>query len=189
MSKIGNKPIILPAGVEVSSEGGEVEVKGPKGTLKRKLPEGLAIQVRDGSCLVKRQSDSRQARSLHGLFRTLLANMIEGTSKGFIKELELRGVGFKAEFDGSQLKLLVGFSHPVFVPVPADLNLTVEGLVIRIFGIDKEKVTSLAAVLRAVKPPDVYKGKGLRYLNEVVRLKPGKSVKGLTAGGEKGAAS
>ncbi|MFC2039289.1 50S ribosomal protein L6 [Chloroflexota bacterium] len=178
MSRIGKMPITVPEGVEVSIRGNEVRVKGPKGELSRSFSPAISISFSDNSLMVSRASDNRVHRSLHGLTRSLLANMVEGVSQGFQKDLELVGVGYRAQMVGGNLVLQVGFSHPVEFPPPSGISLVVVGANrISVQGIDKALVGEVAAKVRATRPPDSYKGKGVRYAGERIRLKPGKSGK------------
>ncbi len=178
MSRIGQMPIAVPQGVTVSVREGEVTVKGPKGELRHSINPDISITLKDNSLLVSRPSDSRLHRSLHGLTRSLVANMVEGVTKGFEKVLEVGGVGYRAEKVGDKLVLRIGFSHLVEVlPLPG-VSFEVEGgNRIKVTGIDKEVVGEMAARIRAIRPPDAYKGKGIRYAGEVVRLKAGKAGK------------
>ena len=178
MSRIGKMPIALPSGVKVNIEGNKVTVTGPKGELSRTLPAEININMSGDTIEVTRPSDSKEHRSFHGLTRSLLANMVEGVSKGFEKTLEIVGVGYRAEKAGNNLNLRIGFSHPVeIVPLPGTA-LDVEGNNrIRVTGANKEIVGEMAANIRAIRPPDSYKGKGIRYAGEVVHLKPGKAGK------------
>lgn len=179
MSRIGKKPIEIPAGVEVSIEGNVVRVKGPKGELTRSLPRPMSVRLEDGKLFVERPSDSREHRSLHGLSRTLLKNMVEGVSKGFQRSLELSGVGYRAAKQGEKLVLTVGYSHPVEIVPEAGLSIEVPAPnKIVVHGIDKEAVGNLAARIRAVRPPEPYKGKGIRYEGERLRHKVGKAGTG-----------
>jgi large subunit ribosomal protein L6 len=174
----------MPKGVEVKINEGRVVVKGPKGTLERTFSPEMSINMEDGFLKVTRPSDDRQHRALHGLTRTLLDNMVKGVSDGFEKNLEIVGVGYRAEMSGQKLVLRIGFSHAVEVVPPAGLSIVVDGQTkIKVQGIDKEKVGQLAAEIRGVHPPDHYKGKGVRYAGEVVRLKAGKT--GKAGGGKK----
>jgi large subunit ribosomal protein L6 len=178
MSRIGKRPIELPAKVEVTIDGQKVSVKGPKGELSRVLPEGVKID-KDGTTLaVTRVNESRMARQRHGLCRTLVSNMVDGVSQGFQKKLEIQGVGYRAQVQGSNLILNVGYSKPVEIIPPAGIQMAVEGTTnVIVSGIDKELVGNTAARIRDVRPPEVYKGKGIRYAGEVVRRKAGKSGK------------
>jgi large subunit ribosomal protein L6 len=178
MSRVGMKPISLPQGVEVDISGSEVAVKGPKGELARTFHPDMIITLQDRTLIVSRPSDNRIHRSLHGLTRSLLANMIEGVSNGFRKGLELVGMGYRAQTSGDKLLLQVGYTHPVEVTAPPGISFTVEGNNrVIVSGIDKQQVSQVAAHIRMVKPPDSYVGKGIRYVGEVVRLKPGKTGK------------
>jgi len=171
-------PIPLPPGVKVQIKGNEVTVKGPKGELSRSLDPAISISLDDGTITVSRPSDNRIHRSLHGLTRSLLANMVQGVSQGFQKDLELVGVGYRAQKVGEKVEIQVGYSHPVEVVPPPGVTLVVAGAQrISVQGIDKELVGDVAAKIRGVRPPDHYKGKGIRYAGERVRLKPGKSGK------------
>ncbi len=176
MSRIGKKPVNLPPGVEVLiEEGNEVVVRGPKGELRRSFHPDLSIKVQDGAVVVTRPTNNRTHRSLHGLTRALLANMVQGVSEGFTKTLEIVGTGYRAQKVGEKLVLQLGYSHPVEFAPPPDVSLSVEGNRIRVFGIDKELVGEVAARIRRLRPPDRYKGKGVRYLGEQLMLKPGKA--------------
>ena len=175
MSRIGNLPIKLPEGVEFIVNDRQVVVKGPKGTLTRTLPPGMNVALADKTVTVVRPDDTRKSRALHGLARSLLANMVEGVSKGFMKELEIVGVGYRARKDGDKLVLQVGFSHTVEFPAVPGITWQIEGNRLRVIGSDKELVGELAAKVRAVRPPEPYKGKGIRYFGEVVRHKAGKA--------------
>jgi large subunit ribosomal protein L6 len=177
MSRIGKKPITLvKATIEVS--GNTVKVKGPKGELTQELRDEVSIEVLDGILQVNRKNDSKQARALHGLYRSLLANMVEGVNNGFSKSLEMIGVGYKAALKGSNIVLNAGYSHPVEIEAPPGIVIETEGPTkIHVKGIDKELVGNVAAKIRAVRKPEPYKGKGIRYVGEVVRRKAGKSGK------------
>jgi large subunit ribosomal protein L6 len=178
MSRIGKLPIKVPSGVTVDIKGNDVMVKGPKGELSRSLPPEMMIKL-DGDVLtVTRPSESTEHRSYHGLTRSLLANMVDGVSKGFEKTLEIVGVGYRAEKSGDKLVLRIGYSHTVEVnPLPG-VTLAVEGNNrIKVSGINREDVGEMAAEIRAIRPPDAYKGKGIRYAGEKVHLKPGKAGK------------
>jgi len=178
MSRIGRMPITVPQGVTVSIKGDKVTVTGPKGELSRRLNSDISITQQDNSLTVSRPSDSRVHRSLHGLTRSLLANMVEGVSSGFEKGLEIVGVGYRAEKVGDKLTIRVGHSHPVEVTPLPGVSLDTEGTNrIKVTGINKEVVGEMAARIRAIRPPDAYKGKGIRYGGELVRLKPGKAGK------------
>ena len=178
MSRIGKRPISIPSKVAVTIDGQNVLVKGPKGELERTLPSEVEVVQADGTVLVNRRNESRPARQQHGLCRTLVANMVEGVSQGFHKRLEIQGVGYRAQVQGKNLILNVGYSNPVQIEPPSGISLSVEGNTnITVSGIDKEVVGNIAAQIRAVRPPEPYKGKGIRYSNEMVRRKAGKSGK------------
>src|SRR4030042_4870486 len=178
LSRIGMLPIAVPQGTEVKGNGSEVVAKGSKGELSRRFHPAISIALKDGSLIVTRPSDNRVHRSLHGLTRTLLANMVTGVSKGFEKTLELNGVGYRAQKTGDKLLLQVGYANPVEFSPPPGISISVEGTNrIHVAGIDKEAVGETAAKIRAIRPPDSYKGKGIKYLGEKLRLKPGKSGK------------
>jgi large subunit ribosomal protein L6 len=178
MSRIGRMPIAIPAGVMVNIEGETVKVKGPKGELNRSLLADMRVSLEGNVLTVSRSGDSKELRSQHGLTRSLLANMVEGVSKGFEKTLEIVGVGFRAEKSGNNLILRIGFSHTVEVKPLPGISLGVEGANrIKVMGINKEVVGEMAAEIRALRPPDAYKGKGIRYVGEIVHLKPGKAGK------------
>lgn len=176
MSRIGKQPIPVPAGVEVQLDGNNVRVKGPKGQLERELHRDMIIKYEDGRLTVERPSDNKLHRGLHGLTRTLLNNMVVGVTAGFHKNLELVGVGYRASKQGKKLVLAVGYSHPVEIEPEAGIDIEVPvPTKISVKGLDKEKVGALAAVIRAVREPEPYKGKGIRYEGEVVRRKVGKA--------------
>jgi large subunit ribosomal protein L6 len=176
MSRIGNAPVPLPAGVDVAVEGSTVTVAGPKGTLSRTFSDRITFTVADGRVVVSRRNDERQSRALHGLSRALLANMVNGVSSGFVRELQMVGVGYRAALQGNTLELLVGFSHPVRMTAPEGISFEVpEPTRILVRGIDRERVGQVAAEVRRVRPPEPYKGKGIRYVDEKVRRKAGKA--------------
>ena len=180
MSRIGRMPIAVPPGVKVSINEGEVTVLGPKGELHRRLHPDMVIILENNTLKVSRPSDSREHRCLHGLTRTLLANMVEGVTKGFEKGLEMVGVGYRAEKAGDKLALRVGYARLIEVTPLPGISLSVEGgNRIKVSGIDKELVGEMASRIRAIRPPDAYKGKGIRYTGEYVRLKPGKAGKAI----------
>jgi len=178
MSRIGSLPIDIPQSTEVNIKGSEVIVKGSKGELRRRFHPDISIALKDESLVVTRPSDSKGHRSLHGLTRSLLANMVTGVSKGFEKTLEISGVGYRAQKTGDKLLLQVGYTNTVeFIPPPG-ISISVEGTNrVRITGIDKEVVGETAAKIRAIRPADSYKGKGIKYVDEQIRLKPGKAGK------------
>ena len=178
MSRIGKMPIDLPSGVEVKINGSSVTVKGSKGELSRNFTERVGFVNEDGVVTLTRDGDSPQAKALHGLSRALLYNMVQGVSEGFSKELEIQGVGYRAALKGSDVELQVGFSHSVNVEAPDGITFDVpEPTKIIVSGIDKEMVGQVAADIRKVRPPEPYKGKGIRYLGEHVRRKAGKAGK------------
>jgi large subunit ribosomal protein L6 len=179
MSRIGNKPIVLPGGVsvKVGAEHGGVEVVGPRGSLSWSLPTGVSAEVSAGVVSIARADESRSARALHGLSRAILANMVRGVSDGFVRDLEIQGVGFKAAVKGGVLDLALGFSHPLLFQIPTGVKVTVsENTKIRIEGVDKQLVGQVAADIRSFYPPEPYKGKGVRYAGEHVNRKEGKTV-------------
>lgn len=178
MSRIGKKPINIPAKVEVGIDGQLVTVKGPKGTLSRTLPSDVEVLLQEQTIIVNRRNESRSARQLHGLCRTLVANMVEGVSAGYQRRLEIQGVGYRAQQQESNIQLSMGYSHPVIITPPEGIQLKVENNTnIIVSGIDKESVGNLAAKIRAVRPPEIYKGKGIRYAGETFKLKQGKTGK------------
>ena len=177
MSRIGRIPVEIPAGVKVVRENSLIMVEGPKGKLSLEVPGGVNVILGDKVVEVTRPSDGRIERSLHGLVRTLVANMVKGVSSGFEKGLEISGVGFRAEVVGSSLKLIIGFSAPVEYAIPEGIHIKVDKLVnIVVSGIDKQLVGRVAAEIRSLKKPEPYKGKGIKYVGEQVRRKVGKSV-------------
>ncbi len=179
MSRIGKKAIQIPNGVEVKIESNNVYVKGPKGQLNYTLPEGIALKLEEKTLTITRSSDDKKQRAMHGLTRSLLYNMITGVSEGFSKSLQIHGVGYKAQVSGDKLILNVGYSHPVEFKLPAGIKAVVDDkqTTITIQGIDKQLVGQVAANIRAIRPPDAYKGKGIRDADEVLKLKPGKTGK------------
>ena len=175
MSRIGKKPIEIPAGVSVSLSPGRVMVNGPLGELSQLIPQRMKVEQQNGEILVSRPSERGDDRALHGLTRSLVANMVEGVTKGFEKRLEIQGVGYRAALRGQSLELSVGFSHPVVVEPPAGITFEVPTATeVIVKGIDKQQVGQTAAEVRAVRPPEPYKGKGIRYVVEYVRRKVGK---------------
>jgi large subunit ribosomal protein L6 len=175
MSRIGKQPIVLPKGVEVKLGEDMVEVKGPKGTLQTPMSSLLNYELTEGLLTITRKDDTRESNAQHGLRRTLVANCVEGVSKGFSKTLEVIGVGFKVAVKGNIVDLSVGFSHPVLIELPKGLEAKAEGNKLTISGIDKELVGEYAARIRRVRKPEPYKGKGIKYENEIIRRKAGKS--------------
>ena len=169
-------PIVVPKEVKISCDVSKVEVSGPKGHLSHLLPQGISVSVDEGKILVQRPNDQRTSRSLQGLTRSLIANMVAGVTRGFEKKLEIIGVGFRADMEGTALKLSLGFSHPVSFPLPEGIRAEVEKqTLITIKGVDRQQVGTVAAKLRSLKPPEPYKGKGVRYLGERIRKKVGKT--------------
>ncbi len=184
MSRIGRNPIIIPNGVKVEIEGNKVAVKGPKGELSRWINPEMTVEHEGGTLVVKRPSDAREHRAQHGLARTLIANMVEGVNNGFEKNLEVVGVGYRAEISGDTLILKLGFSHSIEIKPEEGITFIVEATnKIKVSGINKEVVGRMAAQIKKARPPDAYKGKGVRYAGEKVRLKPGKAGKAI--GGKK----
>ena len=178
MSRIGRLPVAVPAGVEVKvAENNVVTVKGPKGTLERALPVVMSIKVEDGHVVVTRPNDLKKMKSLHGLTRTLIQNMVIGVSQGYEKTLEVNGVGYRAAKQGKKLVLNLGYSHPVEMEDPEGLESKVDGNKIIVSGIDKERVGQYAAEIRDKRKPEPYKGKGIKYADEVIRRKVGKTGK------------
>ena len=178
MSRIGRMPIAIPAGVTVEvAENNKVTVKGPKGTLERVLPEEMTIKLEDGHVVVTRPNDLKKMKALHGLTRTLIHNMVVGVSEGYEKVLEVNGVGYRAQKQGKKLVLSLGYSHPVEMEDPEGLETTVDGNKITVKGISKEKVGQYAAEIREKRRPEPYKGKGIKYADEVIRRKVGKTGK------------
>ncbi|OKH24416.1 50S ribosomal protein L6 [Hydrococcus rivularis NIES-593] len=178
MSRIGKRPIAIPNKVTVEINGLNVVVKGPKGTLERTLPPQVKVEQEGNTLKVLRRDESRVARERHGLSRTLVANMVEGVSQGFQKRLDIQGVGYRAQAQGSKLTLNVGYSKPVEMTMPKDIQVAVENNTqVVISGIDKEIVGNIAAQIRGIRPPEPYKGKGIRYQGEFVRRKAGKTGK------------
>lgn len=178
MSRIGKRPITVPNKVTVTIDGSHVAVKGPKGELARVLPAAVSVEQEGETILVKRRDESRSARQMHGLSRTLVANMVEGVSQGFQRRLEIQGVGYRAQVQGRNLTLNVGYSHPVNIEPPEGVQIAVENNTnVIVSGYNKEEVGNTAAKIRAVRPPEPYKGKGIRYAGEAVRRKAGKTGK------------
>jgi large subunit ribosomal protein L6 len=175
MSRIGKRPIELPAGVNVTIDPGRVMVSGPLGELQQQVPARMSIEREDGQLLVKRPTERGDDRALHGLTRTLVANMVEGVTKGFEKKLQIQGVGYRAALRGTSLELNVGYSHPVVIDAPKGIAFEVPTPTeVTVKGIDKQQVGEIAAQVRKVRPPEPYKGKGIRYEGEYVRRKVGK---------------
>jgi len=175
MSRIGKKPVPIPAGVEVKVGAEAVQIKGPKGSLSTPVHPTVAYSVEGSEVIVSRVDDSRLARGQHGLRRTLLANCIDGVTKGFQRTLEVIGVGYKVAVQGKKVVLTVGFSHPVEYPLPQGVDAAVDGVKLVLSGIDKQLIGEVAAQIRRVRPPEPYKGKGIKYVEEHIRRKAGKS--------------
>ena len=178
MSRIGRRPVAIPSGVTVSVNEGEISVKGPKGTLQAPAPEGIQIEIADGRVRFARPDDRTPTRAKHGLARAALANMITGVTKGFARELEIQGVGYRAEVKGKKLALALGFSHPVEVAIPEGLSVSVAENRIKIEGTDRCRVGQFASDVREIRAPEPYKGKGIRYVGEQIRRKVGKAAVG-----------
>lgn len=176
MSRIGKKPIAIPSGVKIEVSGPEVTVTGPKGSLKQALVPGIKVEISENELSVVAENESRKARSFQGLTRSLLANMIQGVSEGIKKVLEISGLGYKAELDGDTLVLNLGYSHPVRFSLPEGISAAIEkNTIVTLSGIDKQRVGQVAANIRAIRKPEPYKGKGIRYANEKIRRKAGKA--------------
>lgn len=177
MSRIGKKPVSIPKNVKISQSADVVKVEGPKGTLSSKMPQGITIQIGEGSLTVERQSEEILMRSYHGLTRTLIDNMVKGVTTGFEKKLEISGVGYRAELSDKSLKLVLGFSSPVLYDIPKGIDIKVDKQVsLVVSGIDKELVGRVAAEIRALRKPEPYKGKGIKYADEYIKRKAGKSA-------------
>lgn len=177
MSRIGKQPIVIPPNVKVAVSGQRIAVEGPKGRLNWELPQRTRVTVEDGRVVVHREGEDAQAKALHGLSRALVHNMIKGVSEGFVKKLEIQGVGFRAAVEGNTVTLTLGFSHPVVYPLPDQIKVTVQdGTKLTVEGPDKQLVGEVAAELRSFYPPEPYKGKGIRYVGERVIRKEGKTV-------------
>lgn len=177
MSRIGKLPITLPSGVKVAVDGDTVRLEGPKGKLQSPIPVGVAVKVDGNVVRVERASDERKMRSLHGLTRKLIANMTQGVSQGFNRILDINGVGYRAEVRGQELHMTLGYSHPVVFPLPAGVSASVERqVIITLSGADRQVVGETAAKIRSLRPPEPYKGKGIKYREEVIQRKAGKAV-------------
>lgn len=176
MSRIGKKPIAIPKDAKIEFKDGTVFVDGPKGKLSRVLSRRISVEIKDNQVFVKRATDIKTDKALHGLSRALIVNMLKGVTEGYVKELEIQGVGFKAQVQGNVLNMALGFSHPINFTIPAGIKIEApKNTQVIISGIDKEKVGEVAAELRAIYPPEPYKGKGVRYLGEYVKKKIGKA--------------
>ena len=177
MSRVGKQPILIPQGVEVKLNKGEIYVGGPKGKLTQRLADAIGVEMADGKILVKRSSDESSSRALHGTTRSLIANMVVGVVKGFAKDLEIQGVGFRAKVEGKQLEMQLGFTHPIRFTIPEGVTVEVEkNVFLHVKGANKQMVGEAAAEIRRFYPPEPYKGKGIRYVGEHVRRKAGKAV-------------
>ena len=178
MSRIGRLPVPVVAGVQVAVQGRTVSVTGPKGTLRQELPAGISAAVEDGRILVTRADDSKPRRALHGLTRALLGNAVTGVTKGFSKDLEINGVGYRAQLAGKAVSFTLGYTHPIEFPIPEGIQIVVEKQTkLTVSGVDRQQVGQVAADMRSLRRPDPYKGKGVRYANEILKLKPGKTGK------------
>ena len=178
MSRIGNKHIVIPEGVEVKLDGQKITVKGPKGTLEREIHKNISVSIENNTIIVKRPNDEALNRSLHGLTRTLINNMINGVEKEYTRELQINGVGYRVAKQGNNLNLTLGYSHPVIFEAPAGISFDVPNAnTIIVRGVDKELVGQTAANIRTKRPPEVYRGKGIKYAEEVIRRKEGKAGK------------
>ena len=175
MSRVGRKPIAVPKGVNISVSAGHVGVKGPKGELKREVPAGVSLKVSGQELHVERADDSTPNRAKHGMMRALVANMVKGVSEGFERKLEINGVGYRAEVAGQKLNMALGFSHPVVFELPKGISAKVDKNVVTLNGIDKEMLGQTASKIREIRPPEPYKGKGVKYLEEVIKRKVGKT--------------
>jgi large subunit ribosomal protein L6 len=176
MSRIGRLPVPITAGVKVAVEGRTISIQGPKGTVKQLMPAGISAEVGPATIVVKRSDDSKPRRALHGLTRALLNNAVTGVTKGFSKDLEIQGVGYRAQLAGKSVAFTLGYTHPIEFPIPDGISIAIEKQTkITVSGIDRQKVGHVAAKIRALRPPDVYKAKGVRYADEVVRKKAGKT--------------
>ena len=175
MSRIGRMPVAIPSGVDVTIDGRQVTVKGPKGTLSLEVVQPIEVKQADGTITVTRPSDEGEIRALHGLSRSLIANMVTGVTDGYTRRLEVNGVGYRAAVSAGSLVLQVGYSHPVLYPAPTGISFAVAANAITISGADKELVGEVAAQVRRVRPPEPYKGKGIKYAEEVIRRKAGKA--------------
>jgi large subunit ribosomal protein L6 len=176
MSRIGKKPIEIPKGIEVKIEGDLVKIKGPKGELSQKIRPEIKVEIKEEKIFVSPQIETKKTKAFWGLTRTLLANNVKGVIEGYEKKLQIEGLGYKAEIEGENLILRAGFSHPVKIKAPSGIKFSVDKNIITISGINKELVGQVAAKIRKVRPPEPYKGKGIRYLGETIKLKPGKKV-------------
>jgi len=178
MSRIGKMPIKIPDGVKVNISNNTIEITGPKGTLVERINNATTVNIENGFIYVIRKDDSKRSKAFHGLTRALINNMVEGVTKGFVKKLEIQGVGYRANMKGNNLELVLGLSHPVIIAPEKDIEFKLESpQKIAIYGVDKQKVGAVAAYIKAIRKPDPYKGKGIRYEGEHISLKAGKAVK------------
>ena len=175
MSRVGRKPIVLPKGVTVNVGSGAVAVKGPKGELKRAIPLGVSVKMAGTEVLVERADNSRENRAKHGMLRALVANMVKGVSEGFERKLEINGVGYRADVAGQKLNMALGFSHPVVFELPKGISAKIDKNLIILAGIDREMLGETASKIRDIRPPEPYKGKGIKYLEETIKRKVGKT--------------
>jgi large subunit ribosomal protein L6 len=177
VSRVGKKPIKIPSGVQIGVDGPRIKVKGPKGELQREIDSRMSVAIADDALVVNRANDNKFFKALHGLYRSLINNMVVGVTQGYEKKLEIVGVGFKAEMKNKRLTLQVGYSHPIIFVAPPDINIACESpTLIAVSGVDKELVGQVAAKIRSFRPPEPYKGKGIKYIDEVVRRKAGKTA-------------
>jgi large subunit ribosomal protein L6 len=175
MSRVGRKPVVLPKGVNVSVSNGQVAVKGPKGELKKSVPTGVTVKAAGTELTVERADDSRENRAKHGMMRALVANMVKGVSDGFERRLEINGVGYRAEVAGQKLTMALGFSHPVNFELPKGISAKVDKNILILMGIDREMLGETASKIREIRPPEPYKGKGIKYVEEHIKRKVGKT--------------
>ena len=176
MSRIGKQPVTVPQGVSITVSRDALQVKGPKGTVATPLPGGITCKVDSGAAVVSRRNDERTQRALHGLTRALLANAVKGVSTGWTRDLEIQGIGYRATVQGKNVEFALGYSHPVVYPIPEGVSITVEKQTrLTVSGVDRQKVGQVAAEIRSLRPPEPYKGKGIRYVNEVIKKKVGKT--------------
>lgn len=176
MSRIGKKPILIPEGVEVNIEDNKVTVKGPKGELQEEVRPEIKVEEKEGKIFISPQRETKKTKAFWGLFRALIFNMVKGVTEGYEKKLQIEGIGYRANLEGEKLVLHVGFSHPVEIKQPQGINFLIEKNIITVSGVNKELVGQVAAKIRKVRPPEPYKGKGIRYVDEVVRRKAGKKA-------------
>ena len=179
MSRIGKKPVVIPKGVTINVGGGQIAVKGPKGELKRKVPLGVAVKVEGDKVVATRGDDGRINRAKHGLIRALVANMVKGVTTGFVRELEINGVGYKAEAKGKAVTFTLGYSHTIDFPLPTGIEAKIDKNKVILSGVDRELLGQTAAKVRSLRPPEPYKGKGIKYVEETIKRKVGKA--GATA--------